>query len=265
MKLLTVNNPKILKGEKGGYMTAALHLAPAALSGHEVCPMATEGCRAACLNTAGRGGLRKGGRIGYADILAGELNRVQQSRINRTRFLFKDRYGFMRQLVKEIAAFVRKAGRAGLKPAIRLNATSDIRWEARAFWTTRGSIFDMFPDVQFYDYTKLPNRKNIPDNYHLTFSLADGNWPQAQLALLNGFNVAAVFRDKATRSHFMVTDFMGKPVIDGDETDLRFTDPKGCIVGLYAKGDARKDTSGFVVDMPPLCDAPVRMEAALAD
>lgn len=251
MKLLTVGNPKTEKGEKLGYWTAVLHLAPADLSGFEVCAGRTPGCTTGCLNVAGRGGLLAGAsRLTYEAVKSGTVNHIQAARIARTRFLFNDRQAFLVQLVKEIAAFVRKAKAKGFTPAIRLNATSDIRWEARAFHLDGLSIMDWFPEVQFYDYTKLANRKGVPANYHLTFSLADGNADKARLALLNGFNVAAVFRDIETRNHFMQTGFMGRQVIDGDETDLRFLDPRGSIVGLYAKGNAKRDTSGFVIDQP---------------
>lgn len=250
MKLLTIGgNPKTDKGEKLGYWTAVLHLAPARLSGHEVCPGATAGCRAACLNTAGRGGLIAGSsRLSYDEVLAGKVNAVQAARIARTRYLFADREAFLRQLLKEIAAFVRKATAEGFIPAIRLNATSDIRWEAGAFHVDGKSVMEHFPEVQFYDYTKLANRRNLPSNYHLTFSLADGNAAKAAEALANGLSVAAVFRDVETREEYMRTGFMGAAVIDGDETDLRFLDPAGVVVGLYAKGNAKKDTTGFVVD-----------------
>jgi hypothetical protein len=251
MKLLTVGNPKTEKGEKLGYWTAVLHLAPADLSGFEVCAGRTAGCTAGCLNTAGRGGIAAGiGILTYDAVAAGKVNTIQAARIARTRFLFNDRQAFLAQLVKEIAAFVRKAKAKGFTPAVRLNATSDIRWEAKPFHMNGLSIMDWFPDVQFYDYTKLANRKGVPANYHLTFSLADGNADKARLALLNGFNVAAVFRDIETRDHFMQTGFMGRQVVDGDETDLRFLDPRGSIVGLYAKGNAKRDTSGFVIDQP---------------
>jgi len=251
-KLLTIgSNPKTEKGEKLGFWTAVLHLAPAKLSGFEVCPGSTIGCRTGCLNTAGRGGLMAGtSRLSYADVLGGKLNTVQAARITRTKRLFKDRAGFMAELLKEIAAFVRKAEKAGFKPAIRLNGTSDIRWEASPFHVDGKSIMDHFPAVPFYDYTKLANRRGLPANYHVTFSLADGNAHKAREALANGLNVAAVFRDVATRDAYMADGFMGHPVIDGDETDLRFLDPKGVIVGLYAKGNAKRDTTGFVVDRP---------------
>lgn len=182
--------------------------------------------------------------------MGGTINTVQAARIRRTRMLFERRGEFMELLRSEIATFVAKARRKGFVPAIRLNATSDIRWEASPFHIDGKSIMEHFPDVQFYDYTKLANRRGLPVNYHLTFSLADGNVSKAREALLNGLNVAVVFRDVAARTFYMETDFMGRQVVDGDETDLRFLDPKGVIVGLYAKGNAKRDTSGFVIDQP---------------
>lgn len=252
MKLLTIGNPKTEKGEKLGYWTAVLHLAPATLSGHQTCPAATAGCRAACLNTAGRGGIAAGhGILTYDDVAAGKVNAVQAARIARTQWLFSDRQGFLAALIAEIRKFVAKAKKAGFVPAIRLNATSDIRWEAGAFHVDGLSVMEHFPDVQFYDYTKLANRRNLPANYHLTFSLADGNMAQAIAALANGLNVAAVFRDIETRAYYMGTGFLGHTVVDGDETDLRFLDPRNSIVGLYAKGAAKRDTTGFVYDIAP--------------
>lgn len=249
--LLTIGgNPKTDKGEKLGYWTAILHLAPGKLSGFQTCPQATAGCLAACLNTAGHGGLGKGGKVTFETITAGtRTNAVQAARAARTRLLFTDRAGFMARLVKEIEAHIARCRKADVTPAIRLNGTSDIRWEAAPYHVNGVSIFDLFPDVQFYDYTKIANRRNLPANYHLTFSLADGNANQAAVALSNGINVAAVFRSRADALEAMEGGFMGAPVVDGDDTDLRFLDPKGgVIVGLYAKGDARKDTSGFVQD-----------------
>ena len=104
------------------------------------------------------------------------------------------------------------------------------------------NIMTAFPDVQFYDYTKISNRRRLPANYDLTFSLADGNCADAIVALASGLNVAAVFRKVLPASH------LGRPVVDGDKSDLRFLDERGVIVGLTAKGKAKKDTSGFVID-----------------
>lgn len=251
-KLLTTSgNPKTDKGAKYGFATAIMHLAPADLSGWNTCPAATAGCKAACLNTAGHGGIAKGGIVTYDSVKQGtRTNAVQSARIARTAMLFQDRAAFMAQLIKEISAFIRKVEKAGLTPVVRLNGTSDIRWEAAPFHVDGKSIFDHFPTVQFYDYTKLANRKAIPANYALTFSLADGNADKARAALANGMNVAAVFRSPEARDAWRALGFMGRPVVDGDDSDLRFLDPKGVVVGLYAKGNARHDVSGFVVDAP---------------
>lgn len=230
MKLLSTGNPKLLKGEKKGYMSFVLHLAPADLSGKNTCPKATAGCKAACLNTAGRGGIFKKGET---------TNVIQQARVRKTKMFFEQRDEFMSLLIKEIKAGIKKAEKLGYIPAFRLNGTSDLSWEK--YRVDGKTIFEMFPDVQFYDYTKVNNRKvSHIKNYHLTFSKADGNDMDVRLAASNGLNVAAVFRS-------LPETYLGRPVINGDETDLRFLDPKGVIVGLKAKGKARKDTSGFVI------------------
>lgn len=253
-KLLTPGNPKTAKGEKVGYWTFILHLAPADLSGFEVCPMRTKGCTLACLNTAGRGGMLKGvSRLSYEAVQAGQQNAIQKARIRKTRYYFQDRAGFMADLVRDIGRAINKATAAGFIPVFRLNGTSDIPWERVPVivnGSEYGNVMQAFPAVQFYDYTKRANRKNIPANYHLTFSLADGNESQAMQALVAGMNVAAVFRDKAAVRHYEASGFMGHPVANGDGTDLRFLDPARHVIALYAKGNARTDRSGFVVDMP---------------
>ena len=231
MSLLTVGNPKLMKGLKKGYLSSVLHLAPADLSGKNTCPKATAGCKAACLNTAGRGGIFKKGET---------TNVIQKARIRKTISFFEDREQFMFDLVKEISKTIKKAEKLSLIPVFRLNGTSDLSWEKYEVADNK-NIFEMFPEVQFYDYTKVLGRKvkHIP-NYHLTFSKADGNDMDVRIAASNGMNVAAVF-------HKLPENYIGRPVINGDETDLRFLDPKGVIVGLKAKGKAKKDTSGFVI------------------
>ena len=231
MALLTVGNPKLLKGQKKGYLSSVLHLAPADLSGKNTCPKATAGCKAACLNTAGRGGIFKKGE---------STNIIQQARIRKTKQFFENRETFLQELVIEIGKTIKKAEKQGLIPVFRLNGTSDLSWEKYEVADGK-NIFQMFPEVQFYDYTKVLGRKvsHIP-NYHLTFSKADGNDMDVRLAASNGMNIAAVF-------HKLPEKYIGRPVINGDDTDLRFLDPKGVIVGLKAKGKAKKDTSGFVV------------------
>ncbi len=220
MKLLSLANLKTRKGEKHGWLTGIVHLAPANLSGRNVCPMASAGCKAACLNTAG---------FGFYPA-------VQKARVAKTRLFFSDRTAFLAILAGEIATWQLAAKARGMRLAIRLNGTSDISWE-------RFDIIQRFPDVTFYDYTKIPNRvlTNVLPNYSLTFSRSESNGEQAKLLSSLGHNVAVVFSKTLPKTYW------GKRVICGDETDLRFKDPKGVIVGLTAKGRGQTDKSGFVV------------------
>lgn len=232
MKLLTTSNTKTTKGEKLGYETYILHLAPANVSGYEVCPFRTKGCTASCLNTAGRG----------------QFDMVQKARIRKTRQFHENRQEFLTVLVSDIRKAIGHANRRGLLPAIRLNGTSDILWESipvRKGDEIHVNIFEAFPNVQFYDYTKFPIEKrntSIP-NYHLTFSR--GETKANQLTALAwskaGANVAVVFRGQFPKV------YNGMPVVSGDETDVRFLDRKGAVIGLKAKGKAKQDTTGFVV------------------
>lgn len=239
--LLTRGNPKILKGQSKGYLTFILHLSPSTVSGYNTCAAATDGCKLACLNTAGRGGIPNAsavtveGRNGTMTV----SNVIQAARIRKTVWFFRDRRGFMNQLVKEIGAGIKYAAKHNLIPVFRLNGTSDIRWESIQV-DGAPNVMELFPTVQFYDYTKIPNRRDLPANYHLTFSLAENNDLNAWGALGRGLNVAAVFKGR------LPTTYMGRTVVDGDESDLRFLDPKGCIIGLKAKGKAKRDTTGFV-------------------
>lgn len=226
MKLLSTGNPKLLKGEKKGYLSFVLHLAPADVSGYQTCPKATEGCKQSCLNTAGRGGMFKKGET---------TNAIQQARIRKTKMFFEQRDQFLSDLEADIRLGIKQAQKKGMIPAFRLNGTSDISWE-------KYGIIEKFPEVQFYDYTKVRNRKvKHLSNYHLTFSKAESNDMDVRLVASEGMNVAVVFKDKLPET------YIGRKVINGDETDLRFLDDRGVIVGLKAKGKAKKDTSGFVV------------------
>lgn len=239
MNLLSTGNPKVLKGLKQGFNTYIMHLAPANLSGYETCPKRTAGCTAACLNTAGRGGMFKKGET---------TNAIQKARIRKTKMFFENRTEFFTQLVKDIELGIKQSAKKDLIPVFRLNGTSDLSFEK--YEVVRNgklfrNIFAAFPEVQFYDYTKILGRKvNEISNYHLTFSAADGNDIDVAKAIAQGYNVATVFGLKKTEA--MPETYMGRPVFNGDESDLRFLDPKGVVVGLYAKGKAKKDTSGFV-------------------
>jgi len=233
MKLLTVNsNAKTIKGNALGYLTGILYLSPARQAtgpnGPSLCPHASPGCLQACLYTAGRAGIFKA---------------INESRARKTQALLADKAGFIEQLRKDIRELIRKATREGLIPCVRLNGTSDLKVED---W----GLMEEFSTVQFYDYTKNPVRATrwinggMPANYHLTFSLSETNKDEALALLSAGVNVAAVFH-KALPSAAL-----GSQVIDGDLSDLRFLDPKqarGVIVGLKAKGKAKKDVTGFSI------------------
>ena len=226
-KLLSTANPKIQKGTKLGYLSFILHLAPSDLSGKNTCPKATKGCIAACLNTAGRGGMFKKGE---------NTNMIQKARIRKTKYFFENRDAFMQDLIQDMAKAMNYAAKKGLIPVFRLNGTSDISWEKYVVNGQGDNIFQMFHMVQFYDYTKVLGRKvkHLP-NYHLTFSKADGNDADVAEALLQGMSVVAVY------------DKIPEGVPSADETDLRFLDPKGIMLGLKAKGRAKKDYTGFVI------------------
>jgi len=232
--LLSVStDAKTTKGEAFGFLTGILYLAPATTTKWNTCSMASIAkCDKACLYTAGRGA----------------MNSVQTARINKTVWFFEDRDSFMEQLVVDINKLVAKASKQSLTPLVRLNGTSDIRWETVGL-TVNGveyaNIFDVFPDVQFYDYTKDANRKGLPLNYDLTFSYSgvEGFQPYVEKAIAKGMRMAVVFR----KEQDIPMTFRGIPVVSGDNSDVRHLDDDGVIVGLYAKGKAKLDATGFVV------------------
>ena len=229
--MLTTINAKTSKGESLGYLTGIMYLAPANIVEEvNLCPMASKGCKKACLYTAGRG----------------RYQNTKNARIKKTILFRDDLEFFMNSLVWSILKVVKQAKRKGLIPAIRLNGTSDIRWEK--IRNKQGkNIFELFPAIQFYDYTadytRIEALTGTWKNYHLTFSRKESraNHIQAERLLAMGVNVAAVYRDSARAVNNL-------NAIDGDLHDLRFLDPKGGrIVALRAKGEAKKDQSGFVI------------------
>jgi len=242
-KLLGVGtNAKTIKGDGSEYLTAILYMTPYKImvdgKSFNSCAMAKQAsCIDACLYTAGRG----------------QMSNVQTARQRKAEWFYKDRDSFMKQLYEDIKKFQTYCHKRNIQPCVRLNGTTDIRWELIKIGAY--NIFDWFPEVQFYDYTKIANRKckDIP-NYHLTWSYSNANPEYAKLldkALEQGMNAAVVFR-----SNFIKVvpkcwhKWKGYPVIDGDQDDLRFLDPRGGhIVALYAKGKAKKDTSGFVQEV----------------
>ena len=264
-KLLSIgSNPKINKSDKAGkgYKTAILHLSPFKLSGKNFCPNASPGCIDGCLNTSGHG----------------RFDKTQEARKKRSHFFIKDRQGFMHQLILELWAFVRHCKKRKLKPAVRLNGTSDIPWENIRFtkkeydFPCNGeNIFEWIPEIQFYDYTKSKRRvlkSDLPSNYHLTFSRSETTpIKDIREVLDKGKNVAVVFDhlpDDESGFSFEPLSLLDPSItgandraINGDLTDLRFLDEcldlqgnpikKGFVVCLSAKGKAKKDQSGFVI------------------
>jgi hypothetical protein len=236
-KLLGIDtNAKTIKGERYGIKTAILYLMPADGSGQQLCPMAELAqCKTPCLFTAGRGA----------------MSNVMLSRLRKTLYFNQYRDQFMHQLHNELIKERAKAKRKGYKLIVRLNGTSDIRFENVAIGHSYHNIMEALPDIQFYDYTKLANRRNIPANYDLTFSYSGvpAYAPYVAKAVNNGERIAVVFRSRRIVETMLANGetFLGLPLVDGDDTDIRHLDPKGAIVALYAKGKAKRDQSGFVV------------------
>ena len=227
--LLSVNqDAKTIKSNDGTYLTGIVYTAPAKqVEGVNMCAMAARaGCAEACLFKAGRG----------------SFSNVQAARIRKTMLFRDNRAEFLRQLCEDIDKFERYCKKKDLKPCIRLNGTSDINYE-------RFQIMESFPNVQFYDYTKNINRayKKLPENYHLTLSYSEANKDYAEAvfkaATDTDKNMAVVFRGKQ-----LPKTFRGLPVFNADKDDLRFLDPINQVAGLLAKGPAKKDATGFVID-----------------
>lgn len=231
-QVISVNaDAKTIKGNSLNFLTGILYLAPSDISGYQVCPLAKKaGCEIPCLNKAGRGA----------------MTYTQSRRIAKTIRFFEDRENFFLDLEYSIKSLIRKAAREGKTPLVRLNGTSDIAWENVPFLGHK-NIFAAFPDLAFYDYTKIPTRKNIPDNYDLTFSYSGvpSFAPMIKKAALNDklSRIAVVF----DRVENIPSTFLNRAVLPGDNSDVRHLDRKGSVIALYAKGPARKDMSGFVV------------------
>jgi hypothetical protein len=233
----TINSSaKIVKNKKVSMQyTYIIYLAPAETSGYQVCSHSTPECRMGCLATSGRAGI---------EIHTGK-SIIRDARIKKTRMLFENTHYFMEWVIAEMHKYQRKAKKDGYGFSVRLNGTSDINWQiVRAF--DNRNLFETFPDVQFYDYTKVPSRfENKPANYHLTFSYTGHacNAKDCLELLAKGQNVAVVFDVK--KGQPLPKKFMGYKVIDGDLTDYRPNDGKGVIVGLRFKRIANKENANI--------------------
>ena len=247
-KILSISSDaKTVKGEKNGILTAICYMLPADSSGItlsktgtllNLCPYASPACSEVCLVSAGRGSTAFDGALNFA---------VRKARLIRTAYWHYHPEKFNAQLQKESDAAKRKAKRQDMRLAVRLNGTTDIMWERVS------TVIQDNPETTFYDYSKIPQRfrKNLPENYSLTFSRSETNEAELQQNLDNGRNVAVVFSTRKGQPLPDTYEVNGKnyAIIDGDESDDRTRDPKGVIVGLRAKGDAKHDTSGFVVQV----------------
>jgi hypothetical protein len=245
MNLLAIgiDSPKAGKGKKVGFLSGVLYLAPYKLSGVNLCPMAEiSGCHQVCLNTAG----------------FGSFDRVQMARVKRSQYFLNHETEFINKLILDINNLIQRANKQNLTPIVRLNGTSDILWENKKVFVLKETakkleiesgeyenIFRVFPNLQFYDYTKIAGRKT-PNNYDLTFSYSGVERYQTQVkrAIADGMRIAVVFRNK----NDIPNEFLGMKVVTGDYTDVRHLEPKGIVVSLYAKGKAKTDNTGFVVD-----------------
>jgi hypothetical protein len=237
INLLGYINKKTIKGEKLGYRTGILYLAPAELaiqagSNATACPFASDECKALCLFTAG----------------FGVYNRIKVARMRKTDYVMGGRLWnempnseAIETLKKNLKSLTNRCKKDKMMPCVRLNGTSDYPVHT---W----GLMKLFPNIMFYDYTKDFNRMAdwinhlLPLNYHLTFSFSGHNWLQCELVLRHGGNVAIVFAKKIPKK------YKGYTVVDGDKSDLRFLDRKNVIVGLLPKGKAKRNLdSKFII------------------
>lgn len=234
--LITTENYKTKKGEAKNWLTGVLYLAPNKIGGRNVCPNATAGCKQSCLWTAGLGV--------FSNVQAARIRKKQEFQTNPNAFLAR--------LDLDCQRLKKKAGRMEFNLAIRLNGTSDIFWEILKLPCGK-TLFEKHKDIKFYDYTKNVARmkrfirKELPKNYHLTFSRSEENDEDCKEILAMGGNVAYVFSTK--RREKLPRLWHGKKVVDGDLDDIRFINGKGKVIGLRAKGRARKDKTGFVIKL----------------
>lgn len=243
-RIFSTDSPKAIKAEQFGYLNAIHYMAPADLSGVNLCPRASAGCKALCLGwTSGQAGI-----VRNVDSKRAQGNATRQSRLDKARRFMRERKAYMVDIVKSIELEQHKANRLGKRLCVRLNGSTDIAWEGIACernGISYRNLFEAFPAIQFVDYTKIALRfaRKLPANLHLTFSRSETNESEAIRLLGAGHNVAVVFASGRP------VGWHGFPTIDGDEHDLRHLDPRGgFVVALTPKGrKAKKDTSGFVV------------------
>ena len=233
-RFLSMDNPKAIKAKGYGYLNAINYMAPHKSGGKfNLCSHASIGCIMLCLG-------EHSGQAAMSQV-------VRDSRKRKAVYFMTERQAFMVEFVAHIEKAQALAHKEGLKLCIRPNGSTDIPFEGVAC-ERNGQAFrnlmEAFPDVQFVDYTKNPNRfkKPLPSNYHLTFSRSETNEADCDALLHTGVNIAAVFHGGIPET------YLNREVINGDAHDLRHLDPRGVVIGLTPKGSrAKKDQSGFVI------------------
>jgi hypothetical protein len=222
------SSAKLIKNKKvSDNYTYIIYLAPSDASGYQVCPNATKECRLGCLATSGRVKIET----------FSKKSTIQNARVIKTQLFFEQRQFFMDWVVAEMRGFEAKAKRDGYAFSARLNGTSDLEWEHITIDSEGGkTLFELFPNCIFYDYTKNPARMvtaHLPSNYHLTFSYSGRNEYVSEKVLEQGKNVAVIYNLK--KGQPLPETWNGYPVIDADLTDYRPNDPVGTVAGLRWK------------------------------
>lgn len=229
------HSSKIAKNGKLNQHTYSIYLAPASTSGYNVCSHSTKECRLGCLATSGRQAI---------EIFSG-IDNIKNARIKKTKIFFEHQDFFMQWLIADIKSKKALAEKKGYYFSVRLNATSDIDWQNVLYLGE--NIFQLFPDVNFYDYTKNASKFiNKPKNYHLTYSYTGRNWNQCKVLLEQGHNIAMVFN--TTNETELPTEYKGFKVINGDLSDYRIADGKGIIVGLKWKRIANREAEQQILN-----------------
>lgn len=253
-KFLSVESAKAVKAQKYGFLNGINYGAPARVAGiGNMCPGAGA-CADLCLAMySGQAAMRS----------EGGTNAVVESRIAKTHYFMRERAAFMAEFAFHGAKLIRTANESGLFPAIRPNGSWDVAFEGLKVAVSDDladrlsgllgrpvqageyrNLMALLPESRFVDYTKIESRmyRQLPENYSLTFSLAENNEAAARRVLAAGGTVAAVFADGLPET------YLGHPVLNGDSHDLRFFDPPGYVIGLSPKGNkAKADQSGFVI------------------
>jgi hypothetical protein len=177
------------------------------------------------------------------------MSNVKEARVNRTHYYLQDKFTFLLQVTTEITKSAKNLAKKNQDLAVRLNGTSDIKLVEQIV-TNYGK--DIPSNVVFYDYTKFPNKAGerilkSGHRYQVAFSLSEDNWDDFHTLVKSKKAIgAAVFSVKADAP--LPVAYMGMPVVDGDSRDDLMLDvPLGTILGLRAKGQAKKDTTGFVI------------------